>query len=130
MTADKEVPACMDTGGDSVDRLYKIDSSASLTGLSDGVQAAYVFASDAWKEAALAAAHHLAEAGEEFSIDDIRRLGIEEPDKPQRWGSLLAVMKNDGVIERVGLQEHRTPKGDGNLVRLWRGTPGGMKGAA
>jgi hypothetical protein len=130
VTADKEVPVCMDSDGDLVERLYKIDNTNSVVGLSDGLQAAYVFAPDAWKEAASAAAHHLAEAGGEFSIDDIRRLGIEEWDKPQRWGSLLAVMKNAGAIERVGLQEHRTPKGDGNLVRRWRGAAGTVKEAA
>lgn len=128
MTREHEAPAPIGSSGGSesrlgpLDELLKLRDTPILTGLSDGVQAAHVFAPDAWKEAALAAARHLAGTGLEFSIDDIRRLGIEEPDVPQRWGSLFAVMKKDGIIQRVGLQEHRTPKGDGNLVRRWRGT--------
>jgi hypothetical protein len=128
MTRAHETPAPTAPGGGSesgfgrLGELLKLQDASSLTGLSDGVQAAYVFSPEAWKETALAAVRDLASTGDVFSIDDIRRRGVPEADKPQRWGSLLAVMKNDGAIERVGLQEHRTAKGDGNLVRLWRGT--------
>ena len=128
MTGQEKAPAPMGSDGDSESRLgplyklLKLRNKPTLTGLSDGVHAGHVFSPDGWKEAALAAASGLANTGAEFSIDDIRRRGIEEPDKPQRWGNLLAVMKNYGLIERVGLQEHRTPKGDGNVVRRWRGT--------
>lgn len=136
VTGQTRAPAPMGSGEGSESRLgplselLKLGDAPSVTGLSDGLQAAYVFASDVWKDAALAAVYELAAAGRDFSIDDVRHLGVQEPDKPQRWGSLLAVAKNDGLIERVGLQEHRTPKGDGNLVRLWRGTASAASKAA
>lgn len=136
MSQINETPAPIGSGGGSGSRLgplselLKLSDTPSVTGLSDGLQAAYVFAPDAWKAAALAVLRDLASAGDDFSIDDLRRHGIGEPDKPQRWGSLFAVMKNYGLIQLVGLQQHRTPKGDGNLVRRWRGTASALGEAA
>lgn len=133
MSGVNEAPAPIGSGGGSESRLgplnelLRLSNTPSVTGLPDGLQAAYVFAPEDWKASALAAMHQLAADAVEFSIDDVRRRGVEEPDKPQRWGSLFAVMKNEGVIELVGLQQHRTPKGDGNLVRRWRGTASAVK---
>jgi hypothetical protein len=102
--------------------LLRLENTSSLTGLSDGEQAAHAFPSDEWKAAAPTVVHELASIGGEFSIDDVRLTGIKEPDKHRRWGILLSALKNEGVIERIGSQERQTAKGDGNLVRSWRGT--------
>ncbi|MEC3853463.1 hypothetical protein [Paenarthrobacter ureafaciens] len=90
--------------------------------MSDGVQAAHVFSPDAWRADAVAAVHTLAASGRVFTVDHLRRAGIPDPDKPQRWGALFAVMRNSGVIECAGMQEHRIKAGDSQLIRQWRGS--------
>jgi hypothetical protein len=118
----KKIPASLATGGDSIEQLLKINDASSLTGLTDGVQAAHVFSPDAWRADAVAAVHVLAASGRIFTVDHVRRAGISDPDKPQRWGALFAVMRNSGVIHCVGMREHRIKAGDSQLIRQWRGT--------
>lgn len=122
MSQEKRIPASLATGGDSLEQLLRTTDADSLAGLSDGVQAAHVFSPDAWRVDAEAALHELAASGDVFTIDDLRRAGIPDPDKPQRWGALFAVMRNVGVIECAGAQEHRIKAGDAQLIRQWRGS--------
>jgi len=118
----KENPASRETDGDSLERLFKINDAASLTGLSDGVQAAYAFSAEEWRENARAIAISLAQAGEPFTVDDLRRHGVTEPEKPQHWGSLIAVLKNEGLVELHSLMLHQIRKGDIQGIRVWIGT--------
>lgn len=122
MTQKKENPASRETDGDSVEKLYKINDAASLTGLSDGVQAGYVFCPEEWRENARAIAIGLAQSGEPFTVDDLRRHGVPEPATYQRWGSVIAVLKNEGLIQLHGLTLHQIPKGDIQSIRVWVGT--------
>lgn len=122
MSRKKENPASRETDGDSLEKLLKINDANSLAGLSDGVQAAYVFAPDEWREEALAVAVALASTGYPFTVDDLRRRGIAEPDKPQRWGSLIAVLKNQGKVRLHSVTLHQIPKGPIQGIRVWVGT--------
>lgn len=122
MSQQRKIPASLATGGDSIEQLLKTNDADSLSGLSDGVQAAHVFSPDEWRVHAEAAIHELAASGRIFTVDHLRRAGIPDPDKPQRLGALLAVMRNVGVIECAGAQVHRIKAGDAQLIRQWRGS--------
>jgi hypothetical protein len=119
---DKEIPISGRTDGDSLEALIKVNDTDSLTGLSDGVQAAYVFSPEIWIAKAETVLAALAATGEPFTVDDLRRAGIEDPDIPQRWGALFAVAQNRGTIVLVGLLLHRTTGGASTGIRQWRGT--------
>lgn len=129
MSQEKVNPISRATDGDSLETLIKINDTASLAGLSDGVQAAYVFSPEAWLAGAESALSGLASTGEPFTVDDLRRAGVEDPDIPQRWGSLFAVGQNRGAIELVGLLLHRTSAGASIGIRQWRGTGRAARGA-
>ncbi|ALE07246.1 hypothetical protein AL755_20115 [Arthrobacter sp. ERGS1:01] len=88
----------------------------------DGVQAAHAFCPEDWRVDAEAVVLELAQSGRVFTVDDVRRAGIPDPDIPQRWGALIAVMSNAGLITVVGAQEHRIKTGTKQLVRQWCGT--------
>ena len=122
MTQKKENPISRETDGDSLERLLKINDAVSLTGLSDGVQAAYAFSAEEWRDAARAVAIGLAQEGEPFTVDDLRRRGIPDPSKPQYWGSMIAVLKNEGLVRLHSLTLHQIRKGDTQSIRVWVGT--------
>lgn len=124
----KENPTSRDASGDSLEQLLKINDATSLAGLSDGVQAGYVFSPDEWKADAEATITALAGTGEVFTVDDIRRHGAQDPDIPQRWGSLLAAAQNRGTIRLVGLSLHRTTGGASIGIREWQGAANPSEG--
>lgn len=62
----------------------------------------------------------LAATGRSFSVDDIRRLGVPDPDSHQRWGALLAAGMRTGLIEATGA----TISATGRPVLTWRGLGG------
>lgn len=121
MSTKKESPASGTTDGDSLETLLKLDASSSLQGLSDGVQAAYAFSPEEWLADCERVIHELAATGQVFTVDSLRRHGIEEPDKHVRWGSLFAAMRNRGVIEQVGVHLHQAARGGISAIREWRG---------
>ena len=108
--------------GDSLDQLLKLDPASSLPGYSDGLQAAYAYAPDEWREQGLALARYLAGTGEPFTVADLQRLGLPEPEKPEQWGALVAAMRNRKIAEHIGWTEHTTAKGKKHGVRIWQGT--------
>ena len=122
MNRAKENPASRETDGDSLEKLFKINDGTILAGLSDGMQAGFVFCSEAWRDQARATALSLAQAGVPFTVDDLRRGGVDEPDRPQRWGSIFATMKNQGLISLHSLTLHQIRQGDTQSIRVWVGT--------
>lgn len=108
-------------GGESVDQLLKVDRATSLTGYSDGLQAAYAYTADEWREHALQLATSLASTGRPFTVSDLRRLGLPEPEKPQQWGSLIAAIKHHRIAEHVGWAPSTTSRGEERGVRVWQG---------
>lgn len=119
----------MSDNNDSLGRLLRIDDDSSLPEHSDGLQAAFAFSADEWRTDAIQVATELAKTGEPFTIDDLRRNGVPDPDKPQRWGSLIAALKAIDVIRFHSLTLHRQPSGDQVGLRVWVGTTAG-NGAA
>lgn len=120
-----EVPVRLPAHRDSLKTLLKLDSESILTGLPDGIQAAYEFAPEEWRAECERVIRELAATGQVFTVDTLRRHGVKEPDKPVRWGSVFASMRNRSVIEQVGLQLHRAAGGGTSAMREWRGTPAG-----
>ncbi|MCX2747171.1 hypothetical protein OOZ51_04995 [Arthrobacter sp. MI7-26] len=121
MSTIKEVPASGVTDGDSIEKLLKLDAGSSLQGLPDGVQAAYAFAPEDWRADCERLIHELAATGQVFTVDSLRRHGIEEPDKAVRWGSIFAAMRKRGVIEQTGVHLHQAARGGISAIREWRG---------
>lgn len=119
MTTKKEVPASADQ--DSLNNLLKLDSELIVTGLPDGIQAAYVFCPEEWRAACERVIHEMAETGQVFTVDSLRRHGVEEPDKSVRWGSVFAAMRKRGVIEQTGVHLHQAARGGISAIREWRG---------
>ena len=130
MTQEKENPASRPADGDSLETLLKLNDADSLAGLSDGVQASYMFSPDEWRTEAETAAQALAATGDTFTVDDLRRAGVADPDIPQRWGSLFAAMQNARVLRLAGLSIHRTTGGASIPIRQWQGTAGASVGDA
>lgn len=78
-------------------------------------------ADDWWRDGAMRAVRHLARTGREFTADDVRHLGVPEPDHANRWGGVFLSASRDGVIECVGVRRSaRTPR-HASLTRVWRG---------
>lgn len=107
-------------GGDSLDKLLKLDPKTSLPGRTDGMQAALAYTPEEWLEKTTAIAQKLAATGEPFTVDTIRSEGAPDPDKHHRWGSLMASLAQTRVIEWHGLTIHRTKRG-AVPVRVWIG---------
>lgn len=119
MTSKKEVPASPDR--DSLNNLLKLDADLILAGLPDGIQAAYTFAPEKWRAYCERVIYELAETGEPFTVDSLRRYGVPEPDKTVRWGSIFATMSKRGLIEVVGVHLHQAAGGGISAIREWRG---------
>jgi hypothetical protein len=78
-------------------------------------------ADDWWRSTALAGIEALAASGREFTADDLRALGVVEPDHPGRWGGLFLGCSRTGLIVPVGAQRATRGPRKGSLLRIWRG---------
>lgn len=107
---------------DSLGRLLRIDDDTALSGYSAGLQAAYAFSPEAWRDSALATARALAATGQPFTVADLHAHGVAEPDKPNRWGAVFAAISSLKIARVVGWTAHRTAGGSENGVRVWVGT--------
>lgn len=105
---------------DPLDHIYGLNPMTA--GLPDGIAAAHAFAPNDWKASAWRALRTLAQAGEPFDVDALRRLGVPDPDIHHRWGSVLAAARRCGFITLAGHAEHTAPNGAGVPVRRWVGT--------
>lgn len=123
MRGEKKIPASGQTGRDSIETIFKLNDDPTLAGVSDAVKAAYAFAPEERAIQAQRALYRLAYRGHPFTVDDIRRAGVPEPDIQQRWGSIFAVARNLGFLEPAGFTEHYTPGGAAMPLRVWRGAP-------
>lgn len=112
----------MSYSDDILGRLLRIDDATALPGHSDGLQASYAFSAEKWRADATRVATVLAQDGHPWTIDDLRDHGVPEPDRPQRWGSLMAALKAAGIIRLHSLTLHRQPSGDQTGIRVWVGT--------
>ena len=76
-----------------------------------------------WLSCAEAALAVLVASGREFTADDIRALGVPDPDIPNRWGSLMAAAKARGDIIWVGFGVSHSPSRNGGYLMRWQGIP-------
>lgn len=118
----------MSDNNDTLGRLLRIDDATALPGHSDGLQAAHAFSPDEWRADATRVITELAQAGRPFTIDDVRRNGVQDPDKQQRWGSIIAALKATDVIRLHSVTLHRQPSGDQAGIRVWVGTADAQEG--
>lgn len=122
MSEKTKIPATGPGNGDPIDKLLKIDAPSSLPGYSDGIQASYAYTPEQWRRNALSVARQLADAGEPFTVRDIKAQGIPEPDRPNQWGSLIAAMRHQKIAEQIGWTGAVMKSGDISAVRVWQGT--------
>lgn len=56
---------------------------------------------------------------ENFTVDDLHGL-FADPEHDNWWGALLAKLKNEGKIERVGYKPSNRPERNGGVIAIWR----------
>lgn len=61
----------------------------------------------------------LADAGAEFTSEDLRGL-VPEPPSPNAWGAAFSVMEKKGVIERVRMEKAKRSKAHSRWIAVWR----------
>lgn len=105
---------------DTTAQVYGLDDT--LAGRPDGLQAAWHFAPEEWRSHALQVLSDLAASGRPFTVDDLRAAGVQDPDKHQRWGALMAQARHRGLINLVGHGERTAPNGAGVVGRWWIGS--------
>ena len=78
---------------------------------------------DWWLSCAEQALAVLVRTRREFSTDDLRDLGVPDPDVPNRWGSFVAAAKSRGDIIPCGVAISRSKGRNSGYLRVWRGIP-------
>lgn len=74
-----------------------------------------------WRDCAERAVSWWAEAGVQFTANDVRDLGVPEADHPARWGALFSAMRARGVIAPVGYTTSTRRSRHGGVLRIWQG---------
>lgn len=75
-----------------------------------------------WRDPAERALTWWAETSQPFTVDDLRDLGVPEPDHPARWGALFSAARKQDLVRPVGYTVSRRPQRHGSVVRVWVGT--------
>lgn len=75
-----------------------------------------------WWSVAMRALSWLAADGRPFEAYDLTKLGVPDPDEPNRWGALFRSAAMAGVIVPAGYTRSRRPGRAGGLCRVWVGT--------
>ena len=114
------LPASIPSGPDPLENLYRLNSAAA--GLSVGVQGAHEGADHDWRATAWHVLRDLAQGGDTFTVDTLRRHGVPDPRKHQHWGAVFAVASKLNLIDNAGFTSHAQPKGAVTPLRVWRGT--------
>lgn len=76
-----------------------------------------------WWDGAERAITWLAQTGSPFTSDDVRQLGVPEPDHANRIGAAFLVAEQRGLIERVGDTISTRRSRRGGRLSIWVGTP-------
>ena len=74
-----------------------------------------------WRANAEKLVTRLAALPVEFTADDLRFLGLDEPAVPNRWGGLFSAMKTRGVIRPVGFGTALKTSRHHSVRRIWIG---------
>lgn len=76
-----------------------------------------------FEHSALRAIAQLARYGTQFTTDDVRAMGVPEPNSPSRWGVVMQAAHRAGTIRPVAATNSRRPVRHGGLQRVWEGVP-------
>lgn len=87
----------------------------------EGAEAAWEASDPWWRSATETALAFLAESGRSFDVDDVRALGVGEPDHPCAWGHVFVAARRAGTIECIGATPATRPSRHRSLNRRWRG---------
>jgi hypothetical protein len=102
----------------------QLDLAEALRDVNEGMADAAAATSPDWWKRAERAVLWLAREGVEFqAYDVVERFGMDEPDNPaKQWGSLLAALHKEGLIEPAGYAQSKRPTASKSAVRTWKGT--------
>lgn len=103
--------------------LFQLPEVRRDCGLSDGVLASLEATPEEWMGQAVRELAECVRDGRPFTVDDLRARGVSDPDKPQRWGSLMAYGVNRGWVRMVGAEPKDRPRRDPALVRVYMPGP-------
>lgn len=101
------------------DPLFGPEDFPDLAGLSEGVRAGYAGAPAEWVETAEAALLECVADGEPFTVQDLRRRGVPDPDDPRRWGCVIAAARRRGWVQLYDHAEQDRANRDRAIVRVW-----------
>lgn len=74
-----------------------------------------------WWSTVFTAITHLADGGQPFSVEDVRQLGVTEPDHANRWGAAFITAARAGIIAPVAYEQSTRRSRHGAPVRIWIG---------
>lgn len=74
-----------------------------------------------WLSGARRAVETLAHEGRDFTVEDLRALGVPEPEHPNQWGPVFRDARRRGLIAPVGFTTTTRTTRHGAPVRVWRG---------
>ena len=103
--------------------LFQLPEVRRDCGLSDGVLASLEATPEEWMGQAVQELAGCVAQGVPFTVDDLRARGVSDPDKPQRWGSLMAYGVTRGWVRMVGAEPKDRPRRDPALVRVYMPGP-------
>lgn len=86
-----------------------------------GIAVANANAKQDWVRAADQAIDQLAATGQPFTADDVRALGIPDPESPKAWGARFNTAARTGRIRRVGYVPSRRPSVHAHPIAQWVG---------
>lgn len=114
----------------AADSGLQLDLTALIPeGAYNGVDQAEENTEPNWRDWAFNVIQELARTGREFTNDDVRLRGVDEPPHPNHWGALFTAARRKGLIEPTGqVRPSTTPSRNASLNRVWRGVE--RKGAA
>lgn len=75
----------------------------------------------AWREVAHRGVELLGLAGADFTVEDLRRLGVPEPTHPSQWGGVFVAAHREGLIRCVGSAPAGRRPRHRSLNRVWAG---------
>jgi hypothetical protein len=106
-----------------LDLLATFDADEGKRRRDDGMAVALHNTDVRWKAAADQAIRDLAEAGVEFTAEDVRaRVGVLAA-PPQALGAVFNAARRAGTIVPVGYATATRAERHGGLLRVWKGAP-------
>lgn len=74
-----------------------------------------------WMDGAIIAIGHYAAMPRNFTVEDIRRFYVTQPQSPNGWGAAFSAAAKQGIIRRVGYAKNTLPSAHARTVSVWQG---------